>query len=156
MSPSFSPQLYEESQLKWTCGESYTERFRWLQGQPNSRRIHRQQFQRQKKWQVKKKRVCPVLCSHVGRKLRFVHLKTHWSPRQACSNGSPGGWMLNNSCLFTPICFAANRGIQCSMQVRTRGSVADMYDTQLKFFELHTEGHWVFFSLRVVSETSVS
>lgn len=50
--PSFSPQHCEESQLKRTRGNSYAERFKRLQGQPNSRRIHRQQFQRQKEWQV--------------------------------------------------------------------------------------------------------
>lgn len=49
---SSSPQHCEESQLKWTCGNAHTERFGRLQGQPNSRRIYRQQFQRQKKWQV--------------------------------------------------------------------------------------------------------
>lgn len=147
MSPSFSPQLYEESQLKWTCGESYTERFRWLQGQPESRRIHRQQFQRQKKWQVQRVLksgsfpLCPAFCSHVGGS--FIDLKTHWSPRQACSDGLAGGWMLNNSCLFTPICFAANRGIQCSMQVRTRGSLwfCSRHVWSFQFFELYTEGH---------------
>lgn len=32
--------------------------------------------------------------------------------------GPPGGRMLNDSCLFTSICFAANRGSQCSTQVR--------------------------------------
>lgn len=31
--------------------------------------------------------------------------------------------MLNDSCVFTSICLAANRGTQCSMQVRTGGSL---------------------------------
>lgn len=84
LSPSFSPQRYEESQLKRTRGKSHTERFGRLQGQPNPRRIHRQQFQRQKKWQVNimlKSAFCPhmaggCLCFDD----RFIRQKTLWSP----------------------------------------------------------------------------
>ncbi len=56
--PSFSPQHCEESQLKRTRGNSFAERFGRLQGQPNSRRIHWQQFQRQKKRQVTRTTSC--------------------------------------------------------------------------------------------------
>lgn len=126
LSPSFSPQHYEESQLKRTRGKSHTERFGRLQGQPNSHRIHRQQFQRQKKWQVNivlnqpsvhtwQEAVCVLILDLFNRKHSDLLIK-HF-----LINGLPGGRMLNDSCLFTSICFAANRGIQCSMQVRTRG-----------------------------------
>lgn len=47
-----SLQHCEESQLKRARGNSHAERLGRLQGQPNSCRIHRQQFQRQAKRRV--------------------------------------------------------------------------------------------------------
>lgn len=140
---SSSPQHCEESQLKWTCGNAHTERFGRLQGQPNSRRIYRQQFQRQKKWQVTWT-PCWInflfsgLHIHLHSQwcflstqdrrlfvfwLHFSTRKTHWSPYKALSNQIV---YLEAECWMTAVClliyFAANRGTQCSMQVRTRGS----------------------------------
>lgn len=121
--PFFSPQHCEESQLKRTCGNSHAERFRRLQGQSNSCRIHRQQFQRQKKWQVSLRsrlyQLSPFSGSHIHL-CSLTHQKRSWSPYEALLNQKHT--MVYLEAGMTAVClliyFAANRGIQCSMQVR--------------------------------------
>lgn len=110
---TFAPQHCEENQLKRTRGSANTKRFRWRQGQPNTCRIHWQQFQRQKKWQV----------TWMWWWMCFPHLLfSLWSTFKSttCSSYSmlcPERHRMTDVCLL--IYFAANRGIQCSTQVRT-------------------------------------
>lgn len=121
----FSWQHREESQLKRTRGDSHSQRFGGVQGQPNSHRIHGQQLQWQKERQVNVpfKPVLPLLTGSLfcvpvldlSSRERATLIMWHCKKKII---GPPGGRMRNDSCLFTSIYFAANRGSQCSTQVR--------------------------------------